>query len=217
MIVLGFDTSMARCSAAVWRAGRVVAEREAEIERGHAEILMPMVSAVMADSGLRFSDLARIGVTRGPGSFTGLRIGLAAARGLALGSGAPGFGVTTLEAIAKGAAGDAGGRDIFVVLDTGRPQVFVQRFGPDLAPRTSITPTTDPAILLPAGPVVVAGNGAEIIRAKLGVRCGTAFTGPALPHARDVAALAAARRPHEAGALSPLYIHPSYAKVPEGS
>ncbi len=217
MIVLAFDTSMARCSAALWRDGTVVAERAAEIERGHAEALMPMVSAVMADSGLRFSALSRVGVTVGPGSFTGLRIGLAAARGLALGSGAPAFGVSTLEAIAKGAAAEAGGRDIFVVLDTGRPQVFVQRFGPDLAPRGPIAATADPASLLPAAPVVVAGNGAELLRAKLGVRCGAVFSDPALPRARDVAALVAARAAEAAGALAPLYIHPSYAKAPEGS
>lgn len=214
MTVLGFDTSMARCSAAVWRDGRVLAEREAEIARGHAEALMPMVSAVMDEAGVAFSGLTRIGVTVGPGSFTGLRIGLAAARGLALGSGVPAFGVSTLQAIAKGAAPEAGGRDIFVVLDTGRPQVFVQIFAPDLAARGPLTPTEDPASLLPRAPVVIAGNGAELVREKLGVRCGAAFSAILLPHARDVAALAAGRPDEEAGALVPLYVHPSYAKPP---
>jgi len=217
MIVLAFDTSLARCSVALWRDGKILAHRESPMERGHAEALMPMVNAVMDEAGLAYAALSRIGVTLGPGSFTGLRIGLAAAKGLSLGSGAPAFGVTTLEAVAKQAAPDSGGRDIFVVLDTGRPEVFVQRFAPDLAPRTDIAATADPASLLPEAPVVIAGNGAGRLRARLGVRCGAHFSAAALPDARAVAELVAEKPGGAAGGLAPLYIHPSYAKPPAPS
>lgn len=213
MIVLAFDTSLARCSVALWRDGAIAAHRESEMARGHSEALMPMVSAVMADAGLEFSALSRIGVTVGPGSFTGIRIGLAAARGLALGSGAPAFGVTTLEAVAAEAAGEAGGRDIFAVLDTGRPEVFVQIFAADLSPRMPVAATAEPAALLPEAPVVVAGNCVEKIRQALGVRCGAAFV-TGVPDARAVAKLVATRPETAAGDLAPLYIHPSYAKPP---
>lgn len=212
MIVLAFDTSMARCSAALWRDGAVVAERAAEIARGHAEALMPMLQEVMAEAGVAYADLERIGVTTGPGSFTGLRIGLSAARGLALATGVSAFGISTLEAVARAAADAHPDRDIFVVLDTGRPEVFVQRFAPDLSPRTPLAATADPAASLPETPVAIAGNGAERLRSKAGNTA--VFADAALPHARDVAAIAAARAPGEAGGLAPLYIHPSYAKAP---
>ena len=74
------------------------------MERGHAEALMPMLDAVLAEAGAGYRDLTRIAVCTGPGSFTGIRIGIAAARGLALGLGVPAIGITRLEALAAGAA-----------------------------------------------------------------------------------------------------------------
>ena len=100
MIVLAIDTACSACSAALARDGVVVAARSEAMARGHAEALMPMVQAVMAEARIAWADLELVAVTNGPGSFTGLRTGLAAARGIALAQGIPVAGVTTLEAVA---------------------------------------------------------------------------------------------------------------------
>ncbi|MCH7931874.1 MAG: tRNA (adenosine(37)-N6)-threonylcarbamoyltransferase complex dimerization subunit type 1 TsaB, partial [Proteobacteria bacterium] len=94
MNVLALDTATAACSVALWSDGTVLAQRFATMARGHAEALMPMVEAVMAEAGLAFADLDLVATTVGPGTFTGLRVGLAAARGLALAGGLPIVGVT---------------------------------------------------------------------------------------------------------------------------
>ena len=90
--VLGIDTSAAACSAALWRDGAVIAREHAAMARGHAESLMPMVERVMR--GAAYESLDAVAVTAGPGAFTGLRIGLAAARGIALAAGIPAIGVS---------------------------------------------------------------------------------------------------------------------------
>jgi tRNA threonylcarbamoyladenosine biosynthesis protein TsaB len=100
MKILAMDTSAGACSAAL-RDDRGVIERVEEMQRGHAEALMPMIISVMRAAGRQFRELDLVAVTVGPGAFTGLRVGLAAARGIALAAGLPCFGVTTLEAIAE--------------------------------------------------------------------------------------------------------------------
>ncbi len=102
MRILALDTATSACSAALWHDGRVCARRLVRMERGQSEALMPMVLDVLAEAGCGFSQLDLLAVTVGPGAFTGLRIGLAAARGMALASGIPCLGVTTLEAVAHG-------------------------------------------------------------------------------------------------------------------
>ena len=81
MIILAFDCTAAACSVAVWRDGTTLAGARELMERGQAEALAPMIDACMKSAGVAFADVARIGVTVGPGSFTGVRVGLAAARG----------------------------------------------------------------------------------------------------------------------------------------
>ncbi|OSQ52506.1 tRNA (adenosine(37)-N6)-threonylcarbamoyltransferase complex dimerization subunit type 1 TsaB [Marivita geojedonensis] len=97
--VLAFDTSAAHCAAALFCNGRVVATRVDEMGRGQAEHLMPMLETFLADHDLDWSRLTRIGVGIGPGNFTGIRISVSAARGLALGLGIPAIGVSSLDAI----------------------------------------------------------------------------------------------------------------------
>ena len=217
MLILGLDTALANCSAALWRDGRVLAHRSLAMERGHSESLMPMVRDTMADAGVAFTALERIAVTVGPGSFTGVRVGLAAARGLALACGVPLVGVTTLAAVAFAAArASSDRRPVLAVLDAGRPDLFVQIFGPDLAERSQIAALAPEvaAAIVPDGPVLIAGNGAARLRPFLGGRGNVAFApGSGLPDAGEVAALAATLTP-QATLPRPVYVHPPYAKLP---
>lgn len=102
-MILAIDTSCARCAVALV-ADADISRQILPMERGHAEALMPVIEAVLAEAGARYRDLTRIAVCTGPGSFTGIRVGIAAARGLALGLGIPAIGITRLEALAAQAA-----------------------------------------------------------------------------------------------------------------
>ena len=101
-LTLGFDTSAAHCAAALLSGERVLACRAEEMGRGQAERLMPLLEEVLAGGGARWCDLDRIGVGIGPGNFTGIRISVAAARGLALSLGIAAFGINTFEVIRAG-------------------------------------------------------------------------------------------------------------------
>jgi tRNA threonylcarbamoyladenosine biosynthesis protein TsaB len=142
-MILAFDTTTSACAAAVCDGDLVIAERSVALERGHAEILLPMIEEVLAEAGAGYDALAGIAVTRGPGAFTGIRIGLAAARGLALATGLPVTGVTTLEAMAATAAAHSGRRQIAIVMDTKRRDFFVQVFESGGAARS------EPAVVAP--------------------------------------------------------------------
>src|SRR5690349_10634167 len=101
MLILAIDTALDACAAAVLdTAAGIVAQESQAMKRGHAEALMPLVARVMKSSGIAFTALDRIAATTGPGSFTGLRVGLSAARGIALAAGKPVVGITTLTAYA---------------------------------------------------------------------------------------------------------------------
>ncbi len=116
--------------------GAVLAALSEPMSRGHQERIASMTREVMAEAGLAFSELDRIGVTVGPGSFTGLRVGLAFAKGLALALDCPCVGIGALEALAASAGDPA---DCAAVIDAGRGRVFLQLFteghaltGPDV-------------------------------------------------------------------------------------
>src|SRR5260370_17421200 len=98
MLILAIETALDACAAAVLDtdASKIVAQESQPMKRGHAEALMPLIARVMNASGVAFAALDRIAVTTGPGSFTGLRVGLSAARGIALAAGKPVVGLTTL-------------------------------------------------------------------------------------------------------------------------
>ncbi|WP_444870364.1 tRNA (adenosine(37)-N6)-threonylcarbamoyltransferase complex dimerization subunit type 1 TsaB [Rhodobacter capsulatus] len=102
-LVLGFDTSAAHCAAALVRGGTVLATRAEDMAKGQAERLMPLLEELLAEAGLGWHDLDALGVGTGPGNFTGVRISVAAARGLALGLGIPAVGVSVFEALAQDA------------------------------------------------------------------------------------------------------------------
>lgn len=218
MNVLALDSACAACSAAVVRDGVVLAERFQPMARGHVEALMPMVRDVLERADLDFAALDLVAVTVGPGSFTGLRAGLAAARGIALARGLPIDGVTTLEAVAYGARREAAGRPILVAIETRRADLYVQRFGADGVPQT--TPAAlradAAATLVPASGCLLAGDAAPRLAAALPGRVPDIAAGPGLPQATDVAALALRNR--QAGqpcrSPSPFYLHPPEARIP---
>jgi tRNA threonylcarbamoyladenosine biosynthesis protein TsaB len=144
MRVLAIDTALAACSAAVLDTayGGIVASESLPMVRGHAEALMPLVARVMKASGAAISDLDRIVVTTGPGSFTGLRVGIAAARGLALATGVPAVGVSTLSAYAAPYLGVDGENPVIAAIDARHGHVYLQIFGP--GGRTLVAPRLAP-------------------------------------------------------------------------
>lgn len=215
-VILAIDSAASSCSAAVWADGAVRAHAFAAMAHGHAEALVPMVQRVMAEAGIAFAALDVIAVTRGPGSFTGLRVGLATARGLALAAGVPCLGLTTTEVLAEGArAAGAEGR-ILAVLDTRRADVYAQAFDGE-------TPLSDAqaveysalAALAGDGPLCVVGDVAE--RAAEPLAHATALAGVSEPDARHVAALAARR--FTSGMTvdlpQPLYLKPPQVTMPK--
>jgi tRNA threonylcarbamoyladenosine biosynthesis protein TsaB len=208
MIVLGLDTCLSACSAAVLRDGRVLAHETEAMARGHQERLAPMVERVMAAAGLGFGDLQRIGVTVGPGSFTGLRVGLAFGKGLGAALGAPVAGVGVLEALAAEAEGL-----VFAAVDARRDQVYLQGFEAGralMAPDALELGTAAARIAeIAAGrPLSLVGSGAPLLA---DFAPGAQVQVPAGADARLVARLAAARAPAPA---RPLYLRAPDARLP---
>jgi tRNA threonylcarbamoyladenosine biosynthesis protein TsaB len=164
VILLALDTCLDACSVAVWADGRVLAACSEPMRRGHQERLAVMAQATMAEAGTPFSSLDRIGVTIGPGSFTGLRVGLAFAKGLGVALDRPVVGVGVLEALASG----AGDGFVAAVIDARRDQVYVQAFdaGRALMAPDALTVETAAARLAElwtGGPGALVGPGAALL------------------------------------------------------
>lgn len=134
MICLGLDTALGACSAALADEAGPIARRYEPMAIGHAEAVAPMTELLLREAGVAFADLGRIAVTTGPGTFTGQRIGLAFARGLALALNIPCAGVTTLEVIAAAARDAFPDRPVFVASDARRGEAYVQGFDAAGAP-----------------------------------------------------------------------------------
>lgn len=173
MNTLAFDTCFGACSVAVtWPGpvGRAQAVRFERMIRGHAERLLPMVREAMAEAPFGFSELGRIVVTTGPGTFTGQRVGIAAARALSLATGAPVAPLSSLAAMAFTAAHDLGedasGKVVAVAVDARRGEIYFQAFaGPEwraLDAPALLTPD-EAAGRLGGCDAIAVGSGAEFL------------------------------------------------------
>src|SRR5712675_3555648 len=128
MLILAIDTALDACAAGVLdtEAGKLIARESLPMKRGHAEALMPLIARVIEQSGIGFAGLDRIAVTTGPGSFTGLRIGLSAARGIALAANKPVVGVTTLTAYAAPVVSENREQPVICAIDARHDHVYFQ-------------------------------------------------------------------------------------------
>ena len=151
-LILAFDTSAAHCAAALVSGDTVLAARAEEMGRGQAERLMPMLEELLAETGHGWRDLDALGVGIGPGNFTGIRISVAAARGLALALGIPAVGVSGLEATDPDRAAP-----FWAVIPGPRGTVYAQRRGgaptdPEILPDTALASLDAPVLRLDAVP-----------------------------------------------------------------
>jgi tRNA threonylcarbamoyladenosine biosynthesis protein TsaB len=167
MRILAIDTALEACSAAVLdtELGTIVARESIAMARGHAEALMPLVSRVMENSGLDFARIDRIAVTTGPGSFTGMRVGIAAARGLGLAAGKPVVGLSTLAAFSAPFIAYDDTLPVAAAIDARHGHVYLQVLGP--AGRTLVLPriaSIEEAMRLSYGDGVrLVGNAANLL------------------------------------------------------
>ena len=208
MIVLGLDTCLSSCSVAVLDGERVLASAREVMARGHQERLAPMAQQVMAEAGLAFDKLDRIAVTVGPGSFTGLRVGIAFAKGLALALDLPAVGIGTLEALAAEAEGL-----VFPAIDARRGQIYLQALEDGRALMAPDALTAEVAAgrlaeLSQGRPFTLVGSGATLLTDFAPAATVIAAEGA---DARNVARLAGARGP---APLIPLYLRAPDARLP---
>ena len=215
MIVLAIDTALPACSAAVLAGERVLAQRSEPMVKGHQERLAPLVKELMAESGIDFDKLDRIGVTVGPGSFTGLRVGMAFAKGLALALDIPAVGIGSLEALAASlpAREAKPGEVIAAVIDARRDQVYLQVFRDGRAwdePQALSANDAVVEIARAAGDrhIQLLGTGAVLLAPRL---ARAQIASVETPDPVVVARLAAAGDPQP---LRPIYLRAPDAKLP---
>lgn len=215
MRLLALDASTEACSAAVWIDGRIV-ERYEEPGAGQAERLLELVGAVMAEAGLGFGALDTIAAGVGPGAFTGVRIGVSVAQGLAFGADRPVVPVMTLEALAWPLIGAA---PVLACLDARMAEVYWGLFRADAARGLA---ALDPPRVGPVGAALAAAAGARGVGRgcaaypALGAALGVAGDDArALPRARDIAALGAIRfaagEGQDPAGLAPVYLRDKVA------
>ncbi|WP_240099872.1 tRNA (adenosine(37)-N6)-threonylcarbamoyltransferase complex dimerization subunit type 1 TsaB [Thermomonas flagellata] len=213
MNLLAFETATEACSVALYVAGEV-RERFAVAPRRHAELALPWAEALLAEAGLARRQLDAIAFGRGPGAFTGVRLAVAIAQGLALGLERPLLPVSTLAALALQAEGPRR----LAAIDARMGEVYLGAFGWDghaLQPLAAEQVAAPAAVALPAGEGWHgAGTGFAVAGGALGARMGArlrAAAAAALPHAADVARLAAAAFAR-GEALPPEQAEPAYLR-----
>lgn len=209
-MILSIDTCLGASSVAVLDGERVLAARSEPMTRGHQERIGVLARETAAEAGVAFADLSRIGVTVGPGSFTGLRVGLAFAKGLATALSIPCVGVNTLESLAFGTKGFAA-----AVIDARMSQVYLQVFadGVSLMAPDALglgEAAARLAELYSGGPATLIGSGAPLLAEALP---GATVLTPVSADPVAVARLAAAK-PAPSHSPRPLYLRAPYATLP---
>ena len=220
MRVLAIDTALGACAACVIEHERAepLSLESVDLDRGHAEALMPLIARVMERVEGGFPSLARIAVTIGPGSFTGLRVGMAAARAIGLGAGKPVVGVSTLAACCAPLVGRETGRVIAASIDARHGQVYFQALGASgilLAPARQCS-LKDAVRTIGAGPVSLVGPGAMLVAQEawaLGLDAVVVNAAPS-PDIRWVARLGLLADPATA-VPKPLYMRAPEARAQE--
>jgi tRNA threonylcarbamoyladenosine biosynthesis protein TsaB len=220
MLILAIDTALDACAAAVLDtdATRTIARESQAMKRGHAEALMPLIGRVIKASGIAFAGLDRIAVTTGPGSFTGLRVGLSAARGIALAANKPVVGVTTLTAYAAPVVSQNGEPSVISAIDARHDHVYFQVVSGDGSSlmRPKVAPIEEALAASRFGPCWLVGNAAKILADRWPSDALPPFKVDAQP-APDitwVAWLGAAVSPNNAPAR-PYYLRAPDAKPPK--
>lgn len=220
MLILAIDTALDACAAAVLDtdASKLIAQESLPMKRGHAEALMPLIARVMKESGIGFAALDRIAVTTGPGSFTGLRVGLSAARGIALAAGKPVVGLTTLTAYAAPIVGQNAAQPVISAIDARHDHVYFQVVNGDGSSlvRPRVAPVEEALDASQFGAPYLVGNAAGILAERWPQDAPPPFKVDAQP-APDinwVAWLGAAVSPETAPAR-PYYLRAPDAKPPK--
>jgi len=223
MNILAFDTCFDGCSVCVAeRHGDSVVPLSFLMQRfetGHAERLIPMIGEAMQQARFSFDHVDRIAVTVGPGTFTGTRIGVAAARALALATGAQTVGVSSLAVMAEVARREVTSAALAVVVDARRGEVYAQLFGAGGGLDAKSSPqllSIDDAAQLGDGPIVFVGSGGTAVAAAaIGRREAVARLPDLLPDARALAHIGGALVASDAP-LVPFYLRPPDAKPQVG-
>jgi tRNA threonylcarbamoyladenosine biosynthesis protein TsaB len=167
MLILAIDTALDACAAGVLDtdAARLIAQESQPMRRGHAEALMPLIGRVIRQAGIAFAALDRIAVTTGPGSFTGLRVGLSAARGIGLAADKPVVGLSTLTAYAAPVVGQNAAQPVISAIDARHDHVYFQMVSGDggslIRPR--IAPLEEALGAIRFGAPHLVGNAARIL------------------------------------------------------
>lgn len=202
-LILAFDTSAAHCAAALLSGDRVLARKHLEMAKGQAEQLFPLLERLLAEAGYGWGDLSAIGVGIGPGNFTGIRISVASARGLALSLGIPAVGVSMLESLAADSKGP-----VLACLDARRNGVFVQPFDDGIPSGKAVLVDLD-SDLSPFArrELRCVGTAAAVLALRLEAAVGE----PVHPPAVAIARIASGRWRQTTSRPSPLYLRPADA------
>jgi tRNA threonylcarbamoyladenosine biosynthesis protein TsaB len=220
MLILAIDTALDACAAGVLDTdtAKLIAQESQAMKRGHAEALMPLIARVIKQAGLAFAALDRIAVTTGPGSFTGLRVGLSAARGIGLAANKPVVGLTTLTAYAAPVVGQNAGRPVISAIDARHDQVYFQVVSGDggslMRPR--VAPIEEALEASRFGAAHLVGNAARILADRWPADAPPPFKvdAQAAPDIGWLAWLGAAVSPDTAPAR-PYYLRAPDAKLPK--
>jgi tRNA threonylcarbamoyladenosine biosynthesis protein TsaB len=211
MRILALDSAVARCSATIVADGEIIAGFQRDLERGHASVLPVMAQDCLREARLEAADLDLIAVTVGPGSFTGIRGGVALAQGIAVAAGRPLVGVTVGEALADSLP-LLGGRTLWCATTSRRGRIFLE-VGDEVVSLAMTELPTSP------GPVAIAGGAAADVASRLAARgFDVMLTDARLPTGRHIAQVAERRRLGTIRPLpaEPLYVDPPEAKLPGG-